>query len=245
MTVEVTLTGMVIYSAPANEYDKRVVLLTKERGKITAFAKGAKRPKSQFAAGTRPFAFGEFTVFEGKNAYNMVSVKIERYFEEITNDIEVTYYGFYFLELADYFGMENVESSEMLLLLYQSLRALLNKSLHNKLVRRVYELKLFAVNGEYPNMFVCAKCGNAQNLDGFSMKDNGALCCDCGETDKIDLLTSTIYTMQYIISTGIGKLFTFHVSENVLKELEMVMNRFLSIYVDKELKSAEFLKIIE
>lgn len=243
MTGEVTLTGMVIFSVPVNEYDNRVVILTRERGKITAFARGAKRPKSQFAAATRPFCFGEFTLYEGKTAYNLQSVQIQNYFEEIVEDMDRISYGFYFLELADYFGTENIEAKEMLLLLYQSLRALINEKLDNRLVRRIVELKMLVLYGEYPEVYSCMHCGKKENLDGFSIRYHGILCRDCGSDDKISLEVSTVYAMQYIISSEIGKLYTFSVSEKVLKELGMVLNRFYADHIDRVFHSLSMLEL--
>lgn len=243
MDMQTKLTGIVISATPVGEYDKRLVILTGQRGKITVFAKGARRPSNRFAAGCRPFTFGEFTLYQGKSAYNMVDMDISHYFEELAMDMDAVYYGFYCLELADYYSHENVESKEMVNLLYLTLKMLTQKNIPLKLIRHIYELKMFAINGEYPDVFDCVHCGNKDELKGFTVEKSGAVCSECMALSKdvIEINTSTFYTMQYIISSPVGKLYTFTVTEEVLTELSMIMGRWMSRYVDKEFKSLEML----
>ena len=99
-------------------------------------------------AGSRPFSFGEFELDEGRSSYTVSSMCISNYFEDLSSDVMGALYGFYFLELAEYFTRENVDESKMLKLLYQSFRALLNQNIPNELVKVVYELKAMAINGE-------------------------------------------------------------------------------------------------
>ena len=143
------LTGMVLKAEPIGEYDKRVVLLTAESGKITCFAKGARRMGNRFLAATDPFCFGSFRLFPGRNSYSLNEAEIRNYFAGLREDYEGACYGMYFLELSDYYTMENNDERPMLALLYRSVEALLRENIPNRLVRCVFELKALMLNGEY------------------------------------------------------------------------------------------------
>ncbi len=211
----ISVTGIILKQAPIGEYDRRICLLTKEKGKISAFAKGARKPGNRLAAATNPFSFGVFKLYAGKSSYTVSEADIQNYFEDLMTDYVGAYYGMYFAEIADYYTRENNDERHMLKLLYQSLKAICAPALPNPLVKCVYELKAIAVNGEFP-----------------------------GIPSKAELSDSTIYTLHYIESTPIEKLYTFTVSETVLAELQRIADRYRSRFMDREFKSLEILKTL-
>lgn len=243
---QTVLTGMVLTAAPVGEYDKRIVLLTRERGKISAFARGARRSGSALMGVTEPFSFGQFTVYEGRTSYTLVSASISNFFSELRMDMEGAYYGFYFMDLAAYYAREGNDETQLLKLLYQTLRALHNPHIPNRLIRYIYEIKAVTVNGEGPQVFSCVACGKQEEPYYFSVRRGGILCGSCGysEKDGVKLLPSTLYTLQYIVSSSIEKLYTFVVKEEVEKQLSVLTRAYLEKYVDKRFKSLEILETI-
>lgn len=245
MNQSVVVTGIVLSVTPIGEYDKRVVILTKEKGRISAFAKGARKPNSPLGGAVSPFCFGEFTLYEGRTSYNIMQVGITNYFQEVRTDMEAAYYGFYFMEFAEYYTREYNDETQMLKLLYQTLRALAKKSIPNALIRCIFELKAIYINGEGPQVFQCVKCGDMERPVMFSAKEGGIVCSECrqGVYDEMEIDTSTLYAMQYIAGSTIEKLYTFTVSDVVLHTLQKILERYISIYIDRRFKSLEILEI--
>lgn len=213
MQEQVSVTGIILKAEPVGEYDRRVVILTRERGKIAAFARGARKQGSRLLASTNPFCFGQFRIYEGRTAYSIAEAVISNYFEGLRDDFELACYGMYFLEVMDYYTRENSDETKMLGLLYQSLRALQHESLSNELVRYIFEIKALALNGEYPGL----------PEEGKSYRD------------------STVYAVSYIVNTGVEKLYTFTVTPEVLSELKEIADYYRKHFVDRKFKSLEIL----
>lgn len=207
------ITGMVLKAEPINDYDRRVILLTKERGKISAFARGARKPNSRLLAATNPFCFGIFKLYEGRTSYNVMEAEITNYFEGLREDYEGAFYGMYFLEVMDYYTRENNDEKEMLKLLYQSLRAIMHGGLSNALVRYIFEIKAMVINGEFPGM--------------------------PGEGEWAE---STRYAVSYIMDSTIEKLYTFTVSPQVLAQLKEIADDCRARTIDRPFKSLEIVE---
>lgn len=207
------ITGMVLKAEPIGEYDRRVVILTKEKGKISAFARGARKQTSRLLAATNPFSFGKFRLYAGRSSYNLTEADISNYFEGLRTDFEGAYYGMYFLEVMDYYTRENNEDKEMLKLLYQSLRALMNEKLPNRLIRYIFEMKAMVLSGEFPGM-----------------PENG------------DYEESTRYAVHYIMSSSVEKLYTFTVTDTVLAQIAQIADDYRKRYTDRVFKSLEILE---
>lgn len=209
------LTGVVLLAQPIGEFDKRLVILTRERGKITVFAHGARRQTSPFLAVSNPFVFGSFTVFEGRNAYTLASASAAAYFTELAGSQPGVYYGFYFLELAGYYGQEGIESEGMVNLIYVALRAILRKEIPLPLTRRIYECRMMAENGDF------ALPEEEESIDG-----------------------SALYALKFTVSCRIPETFSFSLSEKAERDFAGVVEKNFKRCIDRKFKSLDVLEKI-
>ena len=243
----ITITGMILVAAPIKEYDKRIELLTKERGRISAFAQGARKQNSALSACTIPFTFGEFQLYEGRSSYNLQSAVISNYFGEIAQDYDALCYASYFAEVAQYLSRENIEAGNELNLIYITLKAIIAGKVPLKLIKIIYEMRYLALEGEGIELFTCLHCGTEDAYDVY-MREGGLICAECASKDKnlmneypIRLSHDARYTLQYILSSRVEKLYTFTVSDEVLEELQHFMKRYLARYMPHRFKTLDFI----
>ncbi|MBO4899966.1 MAG: DNA repair protein RecO [Lachnospiraceae bacterium] len=205
-------TGMIIRTSPVGEYNKRLVILTAEAGKITAFARGARKVGNRFMGTTEPFCFGKFKLLEGKDAYSLTDADISRHFEELRTDYDATVMASYFLEVADYYTRENMEAYEELNLIYASILALISGKFDFKLIRSIYEIKSLVIAGEFPGI----------------------------PTDRKYSETAS-YTVERIVNSSVHELFTFTVSDEVIGELEHMCGKLMKNMVDRKFNSVRLM----
>jgi len=238
----VTLTGIVLSTSDVGEFDKRLVILTKEDGKVTAFAKGARRPNNPLIAACSPFCFGTFEAFEGRNSYHISKANISNYFRNLVADYDKVCLGSYFLEVASFLSVEGVDERNRLALLYQSLRALESGRFSFQLLRNIYDLKTWVIDGEYPNVFSCMTCGKKEDLLAFSVKKHGMLCRNCAAKESgTNISNSTLFALQFIVSSTIEKLYTFVLNRETEEELTRILDAYRLNYRSHKYKSEEFL----
>ena len=206
--------GLVLKTEPISEYDRRVVILTKDHGKISAFAKGA-RKNNQLTAAADYFCFGKFKFYTGTNSLSIYEAQISNYFEELRSDYELALYGMYFLEVTNFVCKENNDEEEILILLYQSLRALTSKQFTADFVKLIFEIKTMMLGGEFALI-----------------------------SDNI-YLPGTVYTIDFLYNTSPQKLFSFEIIDDIKNELIRICDKEKKKIWNRTFNSELLLKTIE
>ena len=204
----IKLNGIIVKETDYKEFDKLLTILTKEKGKVNAYAFNVRKSNSKSIGKARLFTLGTFELIESKDGYSLQNVILKEDFDDLAKDYENLCYASYFIELADYFSFENIDSSDIIDLLYFAIKALIKGVVDKKLIRRVYELKMLKYQGEY--------------------KDSDSL-LDKNETLK--------YTWDFVITSLPQKLFTFKLSDDIFKKFESELDIEMRDKVNRKFKS--------
>src|SRR5438132_12666100 len=93
--------AIVLRRISVGETDRILTLFTREYGKLSAIAKGARRSASRLAAATEPFTFSRVMLAVGQNLDVLTQAEVRAPFQEIRADLARISYASYFTELVN------------------------------------------------------------------------------------------------------------------------------------------------
>lgn len=238
--------GLVLKHTNVNEADRVLTLLTKDKGKIKAYAKGCRRPKSRLISSCEIFAFSDFILFKGTNLYYVNSGELRESFYEIRKDLLRLSYAVYFAELADTVTYEDMYCKNIFLLLARTLFYLSKKEIPIGILSCAYQIKLMDLSGFRPSIKKCVSCGKESNFTKFSISLGGVLCNDCSITaNAIRINPRTLEFFGTLLSSRISRLNTVKIDNTIFIEADRIISEFVQLHMDKKFKSMNFINSIK
>jgi DNA repair protein RecO (recombination protein O) len=240
--------GIILREFNTGEADKIVTIFSKSLGKLTGTAKGARRPKSKFVAGSQFLCYSDFVLFKGKDMYSINSCDVIEPFYEIRNDIIRLTYAAHAVDIISDVIQENQPASKVLQLLLNTLHMLSKTDKSPELIIRIFEVRLMSILGYAPFVRGCMECGNEDiTKASFSFKKCGILCGSCKIVDKsaYDISAGTSKALNHIIYSKLSELFSFNLSQGVLDELGRITKRYIKERLERDFTKLDFLNSLK
>ncbi|MRH43093.1 DNA repair protein RecO [Aquibacillus halophilus] len=238
--------GIILRTQDYGETHKIVTLLTKEKGKIGAIARGAKKPKSRMAAVAQPFIHGEFLVRMGSNLSTLQQGEIVFSYRPIREDIVKTAYASYIAELTDKLMDQKIPDPYLFQQLTHTLHAIAEDK-DPEILTIIYELKMYKKAGFAPVVNHCVHCGGKNGRFSFSVTDGGILCqrCDRLDSNSFPLSDNLVKLLDMFSRVDVARIGDISVKIENKKLLQQIMEQYYDQYGGYFLKSKKFLKQLD
>ena len=230
----IKIKGIVIAENNMGDYDKMLTILTPNLGKISCSAKGARKPKSALLAGTQLFCFCDYLMYQGTSTYHINSSETIEMFYNIRTDLDKLKYAMHLNKIVQDITEENENCYNILQLYLNALYSISETDKDKDLIISIFKLRLLKILGFTPRINECVNCREKNNLNHFSIKDNGFKCEPCSRQDKsaIYISESTKNAIIYTIGASPKKVFSFNLKNESLEEFKLVSK----IYFDEKME---------
>lgn len=236
--------ALVLRTFPMGETSRVVVLLTRERGKLRAVAKGARGPRSRYRSALEPFSEVHVELYgrQGAELYRIGGCDLLRSaFGVGSRGLEAALSLSYFAELLDAFSQEG-EAEDAVYRLAKAVLAAIREDKPVMVLGRYLEAWLMKLHGIYPPLDRCSACGGPLPPGDlrFHAQARGFVCTDCGPASGPVLSPATRRFLLEVLSQppmALGE-----VAPEVTLSLEAFHQGLISHHLERGLRSHRVLR---
>ncbi len=230
--------GIVIKENNVGDFDKIVTILT-PNGRIECSARGARRPKSQLMSATQFLCFGEYMLFKSSShTYTLNSCDTIEIFYNIRTSLDKLEYTANITKMILDVTYEEQNTYKILQLFLNTLYVISNTSMDLEFITSIFKLRLVNLLGLAPIIDKCVNCGETdlEKIDAFSFIDSGLKCRACSKQDTgaVQINGSIIKALYYIRKAPPKQLYSFNISEENKKILQLIAKIYTNEKLEKE-----------
>lgn len=232
-------------------YNRRMILLFSRRyGKISAGTSIGEKGRSKSALALRPFTYGRYEMYKGRDSYNINSAEVLRSFYGIGENVDKYMYGAYVLEFTEKVLEEEMPAQRLFDLLIEFFDVLEGREKGIGTLVLAYQTKLLQIMGLLPRLDRCAVCGKAAPAAAFSVREGGIVCPDCLSRDEISsdstLISCTkfdiVKVLNYFLVNPLKKLENIALNEEMGRMVQKLIREYAAYHLDiADIKSEKML----
>lgn len=226
--------------------DRLITFFSREHGKITALARGARRPRSPLVGSLQVFAHVRLLLYAGRNHIDIINqCEVLHPFRHIREDLDKMAYGACMVELVAELLPERQPDGRVFQLLFDTLSILGD---HNpRLVYLSFALKLFALTGFRPELRNCVKCGASITIPAYFSPAAGGMECTTCRDGRLDYPVSrlTYDCLLKLAALDMARPGTFSLPAPAVRDSEEIIAAYARCIVDRPLKALAFLQTLQ
>lgn len=238
--------GIVIRTTDYGETNKIVTIFSRELGKVSAMARGAKKPKSRLSSISQLLTHGHFLIQIGSGLGTLQQGEIISSMREIREDIFLTAYASFIVELTDKAIEDKKHNPYLFEMLYQTLHYM-SEGKDSEILALIYQTKMLPVLGLHPYFDTCAICHQEADFVAFSVREGGFLCKQHAHQDSyaIPVGEAVHKLLRLFYHFDLGRLGNVSVKEETKRQMGTVLNMYYDEYCGIYLKSRRFLSQLD
>ncbi|MGN0657982.1 MAG: DNA repair protein RecO [Emergencia sp.] len=231
-----TTEGIILRQVKAAGGRRMLHLFTKRYGRISAGSSLSEKGKSKAALAVRPFTYGEYELYKGRDYFNLNSAEVKKSFFRIGEDVDKYMQASFVLELTEKMLPEELPQPRLFNLLLDFLTAVERREKRHETLVLAYEVKALALLGSFPVLDCCSRCGEKGTLPFFSIRDGGMLCSKCGNSANDTLIYKPkfdiVNILNYFSKTPIGAFEKIALDPAAADGLQQILREYMSYYLD-------------
>ncbi|HEY9898256.1 MAG TPA: DNA repair protein RecO [Pantanalinema sp.] len=238
-----TATGITLRHYPTGEYDKILVVFTREHGLKRVIAKGARRKQSKLGGKTEPLVRAEWFLGKGKNLDVVAQCEGLHAHRALREDLDRLLSGMYLAELVEALVEDEQPHPEVFDLLASTLMVL-EVAASPPLVVAWFELTLLHALGYGLELDACVLCSDALDHEGcgFSAEEGGALCAACRAVrGQRRLHHKGLSLLRRLSAVELSAIAAHSLGPDLLAHARGVLQASLALHAGRPLKTLDLL----